>query len=173
MSVCISGLLYDIAGISSYIHGILYMCYKFVGLYGSFSTLSFYSSSVFCFNFGEVGTSLNFSWNVFWVVSTSVSVESMVVCRFYWCNNYLQENYSVSAHALLSTFSKIGSLEAVIVAHYFYFSDLFKRIVCVCIRKWMEGADQTLGGSYLSDFSQNCCVAYVPLVMVMELFKAK
>jgi len=94
------------------------------------------------------------------VVSTSVSVERMVVCGFYWCyNNYLQENYNVSAHALHRKFSEVGSLEAVIVANSFYFSHLFKCIFFVYIRNWMEGADQTLGSSYLSDFSQNCCVS--------------
>jgi len=82
ISVCISGFLYGIAGISSYDHGILYICSKFVWLYGSFSTHSFYSSSVFCFNFDKVGTSLNFSWNVFWMVSTSVSVREWSFAGF-------------------------------------------------------------------------------------------
>jgi len=64
----------------------------------------------------------------------------MVVCRFYQCyNNYLQENYNISARALHSKFYKVGSLEAVIVAHSFYFLDLFKRIVCVCIYTKVNG----------------------------------
>ena len=138
ISVCISGLLYNIAGISSYNLGILYICSEFLLVYGSFST-RFYSPSVFCFNIENVGTSFTFSWNVFWVVSTSVSVERMVVCRFYWyCNNYLQENYSVSVHELHNKFSKVGSLEAVIVAHYVYFLDLFKHIVYIYKSEWKE-----------------------------------
>lgn len=65
ISVCISGLLYGIAGIASYNCGILYICSKFDCITLLVLVVSILLPCSVLFNFEMVGTSLNFSWNVF------------------------------------------------------------------------------------------------------------